>query len=146
MTPRLDTNQASPEAIKALMSLERALSALDIDATLADLVRLRASQINGCTYCVDLHSNEARRRGETERRLHCVVAWRDAPFFTDRERAVLAWTESLTLLPTSHAPDEDYAALRAHCSEAECVNLSLLIGAINTWNRLSVGFRKTPST
>ena len=110
-----------------------------------NLVKLRASQINGCAYCVDSHSADARKAGETERRLYAVAAWRETPFFSQRERAALAWTESLTRLPDTHAPDADYEAVRAQFSAAELVDLTLVIGAINIWNRLGVGFRKMPA-
>jgi len=110
---------------------------------LLDLVKLRASQINGCAYCVDLHASDLRKKGETERRLYALPVWREAPFFTPRERAALAWTESLTLLAQTQAPDADFEAVREHFSERELVDLTVAIGAINTWNRLSVGFRKT---
>ena len=142
---RVDFYKASPDAMKAMMALEGAIGKLGIDPLLIDLVKLRASQINGCAFCVDMHSTDARKRGETERRLYAVAAWRDTPFFSPRERAALAWTEALTRVSETRAPDEDYAALRAQFSEAEMVNLTLVIGAINVWNRLSIGFRKMPT-
>jgi AhpD family alkylhydroperoxidase len=142
---RVDFYKASPDAMKAMMALEGAIAKLGIDPLLIDLVKLRASQINGCAFCVDMHSTDARKRGETERRLYAVAAWRDTPFFSPRERAALAWTEALTRVSETRAPDEDYEALRAQFSEAEMVNLTLVIGAINVWNRLSIGFRKMPA-
>lgn len=142
---RVDFYKASPDAMKAMMALEGAIAKLGIDPLLIDLVKLRASQINGCAFCVDMHSADARKRGETERRLYAVAAWRDTPFFSPRERAALAWTEALTRVSETRAPDEDYEALRAQFSEAEMVNLTLVIGAINVWNRLSIGFRKMPA-
>lgn len=145
MQQRLDFFAASPEAIKAMMALEVASSKLGLELSLLELVRLRASQINGCAFCVDMHTTDARKAGETERRLHAVVVWREAPFFSARERAALAWTEALTLVAASHAPDADYAQLKEHFSEKEMVALTLAIGTINTWNRLSVGFRKLPA-
>lgn len=145
MKQRLDFYKASPEAIKAMVALEVAVSRLGIDPALQELLRLRASQINGCAYCVDLHSGDARKKGETERRLYAVSVWRETPFFTPRERAALGWTEVITRIADTHAPDEAYEALRAEFSEAECVNLTLAIGLINSWNRLAIGFRKMPA-
>ncbi|APW35822.1 alkylhydroperoxidase [Rhodoferax koreense] len=145
MEQRLDMYKTSPDAIKALVALETAVSKLGIEPALQELVRLRASQINGCAFCVDLHSSDARKKGETERRLNAVTVWRETPFFTPRERAALAWTEALTRIADTHAPDADYADLAEHFTEAERVNLTLAIGLINVWNRLSVAFRKMPA-
>ncbi|GLZ87896.1 alkyl hydroperoxide reductase AhpD [Metapseudomonas resinovorans] len=145
MTPRLDFYAASPDALKAMLALDAAVSKLPLEKPLLELVKLRASQLNGCAFCVDLHSSDARKRGETERRLYSVAVWRESPFFTARERAALAWTESLTRLSETHAPDEDYAQLAAEFSERERVDLTLAISTINSWNRLAVGFRKIPS-
>lgn len=145
MEQRLDMYKASPDAIKALVALETAVSKLGIDPALQELVRLRASQINGCAFCVDLHSSDARKKGETERRINAVTVWRETPFFTPRERAALAWTEAVTRVADTHAPDVDYADLAEHFNEAERVNLTLAIGLINVWNRLSVSFRKMPA-
>jgi AhpD family alkylhydroperoxidase len=145
MKQRLDFYKASPEAIKAMVALEVAVSKLGIDPALQELLRLRASQINGCAYCVDLHSGDARKKGETERRLYAVSVWHETPFFTPRERAALGWTEAITRIADTHAPDEAYEALRAEFNEAECVNLTLAIGLINSWNRLAIGFRKMPT-
>src|SRR5690606_33264964 len=103
----------------------------------------RASQINRCAYCIEMHTREAREAGEREERLHLLTAWRESSFYTDRERAALAWTEALTLVAQTHAPDEDYEILRAHFTAEEIVNLTLLIGAINIWNRVAIGFRNT---
>jgi AhpD family alkylhydroperoxidase len=144
MEQRIDFYRASPEAIRALMALEGATAKLGLDTRLLELVKLRASQINGCAYCLDMHSTELRSLGESERRLAALPAWRETPFFTPRERAALAWTEAVTLLPQTRAPDADYALLREEFSEREMVDLTLAIGTINTWNRLAVGFRKLP--
>jgi alkylhydroperoxidase AhpD family core domain len=111
---------------------------------LIELVKLRASQINGCAFCVDMHTADARKGGETERRLYAVSVWRETPFFTPRERAALAWTESLTLLSQTHAPDEDYELVSAQFTPKEMVDLTVAISTINSWNRLAVGFRKMP--
>ena len=145
MTPRLDFYAASPDALKAMLALDAAVSKLPLEKPLLELVKLRASQINGCAFCVDLHSLDARKRGETERRLYAVAVWRESNFFTPRERAALAWTEALTRLCETHAPDEDYTQLSAEFSERERVDLTLAINTINSWNRLAVGFRKVPS-
>lgn len=148
MEPRLNFYKASPDAAKALMALETALSHLShlsIEPLLMDLVKLRASQINGCAYCVDIHTRDARQKGETERRLYAIAVWRDTPFFTPRERAALAWTEALTRLPETHAPYADYAQMREQFSEKESVDLTLVISTINVWNRFGVGYRLAPA-
>jgi AhpD family alkylhydroperoxidase len=143
MEQRLDFYKASPDALKALIALDVAVGKLGLEPALLDLVKLRASQINGCAFCVDLHASDLRKKGESERRVYAVTVWRETPFFTPRERAALAWTEAITCVADTHAPDADYDALRAAFSEAERVNLTLAIGLINSWNRLSIGFRKT---
>lgn len=144
MNARIDFYTASPDAMKAMMALEAAVAKLGIELPLMELVKLRASQINGCAFCVDMHYADARKAGETERRLNSVVTWREAPFFTERERAALAWTEAVTLIAQHHAPDEDYTVLAAQFSPAEMVNLTLAINSINSWNRLAIAFRKIP--
>ncbi|CAI8970925.1 carboxymuconolactone decarboxylase family protein [Pseudomonas chlororaphis] len=144
MQPRIDFYTASPDALKAMITLETAVSKLPLEKSLIELVKLRASQINGCAFCVDMHTADARKSGETERRLYAVSVWRETPFFTDRERAALAWTESLTRVSETHAPDADYALLSSQFSPSEQVDLSLAIATINSWNRLAVGFRKMP--
>jgi AhpD family alkylhydroperoxidase len=145
MKQRLDFYKASPEAMKPLIALEAAVSKLGIDPVLLDLIKLRASQINGCAYCVDLHATDLRKKGDSERRVFGVSVWRETPFFTARERAALAWTEALTLLSETHAPDADYEVLSQNFSEHERVDLTVAVGIINIWNRLAVGFRKSPS-
>ncbi|MEO7104966.1 MAG: carboxymuconolactone decarboxylase family protein [Rhodoferax sp.] len=145
MTQRLDFYTASPDAIKGLVALEVAVSKLGLEPSLHELVRLRASQINGCAYCVDTHTSDARKKGETERRLYAVSVWRETPFFTPRERAALAWTEALTLIAQTHAPDADYEDLRANFNDAEQVALTMAINLINSWNRLGIAFRKMPA-
>jgi len=141
---RIDFAQASPDANKAMYALEAAIARLGIEHSLIELIRLRASQINGCAFCVDMHTSDARKAGETERRLYAVSVWRETPFFTARERAVLAWTEAQTLIAQAHPSDDAYAALAAELTPAEMVNVTLAIGAINTWNRLAIGFGKMP--
>lgn len=145
MTQRIDYYKASKEAVGAMINLDKAVGQFGLDKSLLELVKLRASQINGCAYCVDVHASDAKKLGESERRLHSVVIWREAPFFTPRERAALAWTESLTRLADTNAPDEDYALLSEQFSDKEIVDLTVAIVAINGWNRLAVGFRKSPA-
>ncbi|MBT2339682.1 MULTISPECIES: carboxymuconolactone decarboxylase family protein [Pseudomonas] len=144
MQPRIDFYTASPDALKAMLALETAVSKLGLEKSLLELVKLRSSQINGCAFCIDMHTADARKGGETERRLYAVTAWREAPFFTGRERAALAWTEALTRLSDSHAPDADYELLNEHFNPKEMVDLTVAINTINGWNRLAVGFRKMP--
>ncbi|GAB2889407.1 carboxymuconolactone decarboxylase family protein [Paralcaligenes sp. KSB-10] len=144
METRLDYRKANPGAYKAMVGLEQQIAKSSLEKPLTELVRLRASQINGCAFCVDMHATDARKGGETERRLAAVAVWHEAPFFTDRERAALEWTESLTLLPQNHAPDAVWAAVEAHFTPAEIVDLTLLIVSINGWNRFGVGFRLMP--
>ena len=141
---RINYYTSSPEAMKAMMALETAAANLGLEKPLLELVKLRASQINGCAFCVDMHASDARKAGESERRLMGVSVWRETPFFTPRERAALAWTEALTLLSQTHAPDEDYAAISREFTPAEQVNLTLAIATINAWNRFGVGFRSVP--
>lgn len=145
MDTRIDFYKSSPDALKALIALETAVAKLGLEPPLLDLVKLRASQINGCAFCVDMHTADAHKAGETERRLYAVSVWRETPFFTERERAALAWTEAVTLIAQTHAPDEDYALLRAQFTDSEMVNLTLAINTINSWNRLAISFRKMPT-
>ncbi|WP_406226856.1 carboxymuconolactone decarboxylase family protein [Pseudomonas siliginis] len=144
MQPRADFYTASPDAMKAMMALENAVSKLSLEKSLLELVKLRSSQINGCAFCIDMHTADAIKDGETPRRLFAVTAWREAPFFSERERAALLWTESLTQLSLTHAPDEDYEVVAAQFSPMELVDLTVAINTINGWNRLAVGFRKLP--
>jgi AhpD family alkylhydroperoxidase len=144
MEQRLDFYQANPNAIKALLALEEQIGKSSLEKTLAELVRLRASQINGCAFCVDMHATDARKGGETDRRLAAVTVWRETPFFTDRERAALEWTEAVTLVSQDHVPEAVWEAVRPHFSDEEIVDLTLLVAAINSWNRLAISFRKTP--
>ncbi|MCP3725870.1 carboxymuconolactone decarboxylase family protein [Paraburkholderia sp. CNPSo 3272] len=145
MQARLDFYKASPEGTKAMIALEERASKSSIEKPLAELVRLRASQINGCAYCVDMHTSDARKGGETDRRLATVSVWRETPFFTERERAALEWTESVTLLAQTHVPDEVWERVKPHFSDREIADLTLLIIAINGWNRIAVTFRKMPA-
>ncbi|MEX3942373.1 carboxymuconolactone decarboxylase family protein [Paraburkholderia sp. BR10937] len=145
MQARLDFYKANPEGTKAMIALEERASKSSIEKPLAELVRLRASQINGCAYCVDMHTADARKGGETDRRLATVSVWRETPFFTERERAALEWTESVTLLAQTHVPDEVWERVKPHFSDQEIADLTLLIIAINGWNRIAVTFRKLPA-
>lgn len=142
---RLDPAKVSPAAYHAMLRIESFVSkSSKLEASLLELVKMRASQINGCAFCIDMHSKDARAIGETEQRLYTLSAWRETTFFTNRERAALAWTESLTLITEGRAPDEVYSEARREFGEEELVNLSLAIIAINGWNRLALGFRKVP--
>jgi AhpD family alkylhydroperoxidase len=141
MKPRMNYYQAAPETIKALVAVEDQVKASGLEQSLIELVKTRASQINGCAFCINMHTADARKYGETEQRLYLLNAWRESPLYTERERAALGWTEALTLISETHAPDEDYEAMRAQFSESEAVNLTVLIGAINAWNRVAIGFR-----
>jgi AhpD family alkylhydroperoxidase len=129
-----------------LQALERHLADCGLEKSLIELVKLRASQINGCAYCLDLHSKDALAAGETPQRLVTLAAWQETPFFSDRERAALAWCETVTRISETRAPDEAYQAVREHFDEAELVNLTLAITAINTWNRIAISFRSVPGT
>ncbi|MEZ0275724.1 MAG: carboxymuconolactone decarboxylase family protein, partial [Roseimicrobium sp.] len=142
---RLQYRDASPAAMSAMLALETAVRKAGLDPILLDLVKLRASQINGCAYCIDLHAREAKQKGENDRRLHLLPAWREVPsFFSPRERAALAWTESLTLISENHVPDDVYAQASQEFSETELTNLTLAVVAINGWNRFSISFRAMP--
>jgi AhpD family alkylhydroperoxidase len=145
MEPRLNFYSASPNAIKAMRGLEEHIARSGVEKPLAQLVRLRASQINGCAYCVDMHYADARKEGDTERRLSNLIVWREAPFFTDRERAALEWTEALTLVADTHVPDAVWDRVKPHFTPEEIVDLTLLVSAINSWNRFAIAFRKLPA-
>jgi AhpD family alkylhydroperoxidase len=144
MKARIDLMHVSPGVIHAMLGLERQVQQVGLDGKLLDLVRMRASQINGCAYCLDMHSKDARAHGETEQRLYGLEAWRETPYYSARERAALEWTEALTLVSQSHVSDEVYDRVRQAFSEEELVHLSLAIVAINGWNRLNVAARTVP--
>jgi len=144
MEARMDYAKAAPGAMKAMSGLDAYLAKCGLEASLRELVKLRASQINGCAYCVDMHSLDARAGGESEQRLYALPVWHETPFFTERERAALLWTEKLTLLSVDHVPDEVFEQVRQHFSEEELANLTLVIAAINAWNRFGVSFRDVP--
>lgn len=141
MSARIDFYTASPDAMKAMLALEAAVGKLSIELPLLELVRLRVSQINGCAFCLDMHTADARKGGETERRLCTLSAWRETPFFTPRERAALAWAETLTYVSEKGAPDELYLPLKAHFSDVEISDLTLAAALMNAFNRLAVGMK-----
>ncbi|WP_435011661.1 carboxymuconolactone decarboxylase family protein [Tundrisphaera lichenicola] len=143
MEQRLDYPKLSPEAVRAMYGLEGYLAKSTLDQPLRDLVKIRASQINGCAYCIDMHTKDARAAGETEQRIYALNAWRETPFFTDRERAALAWTEALTRIGDG-VHDELFAATRGHFSEKELVDLTWAVAAINAWNRVAISMRAVP--
>lgn len=143
---RLSYEKIAPEAIRAMWGLEQYARQSGLEISLLELVRMRASQINGCAFCIDMHAKDARAAGETEQRLYELNAWRETPFYSERERAALAWTEAITLISHDHAPDAVYEEVRRHFTERETVDLTMAIIAINGWNRLAVGFRKEPGT
>ena len=143
---RLNYSKASPGAFRAMAGLERFVHSSGLEPSLLELVKMRASQINGCAYCLDMHWKDARAAGESEQRLYSLDAWRETPFYSERERAALAWTEAVTLIAATHAPDELYEEVRQHFNEEELVNLTMAIVAINGWNRLSISFRAEPGT
>jgi len=137
---RLRYPKVAPDAYRAMLALEDYVRSTGLEPSLLELVKLRASYLNGCAYCVDMHTKDARAAGETEQRLYAVPVWRDTPFFTPRERAALEWTEAVTVLGRDAVPEATYDAARAHFDEVELVHLTMAIVAINGWNRLSVAF------
>lgn len=146
MEPRLKTFEVAQGAMNAMLGLEKYLAGCGLDHSLLDLIKLRVSQINGCAYCIDMHSKDLRAAGETEQRLYLLDAWRESPFYSERERAALTWAEAVTMITEGHVPDEVYDEVKNQFSEAELANLTLAVVAINGWNRLSIAFRTTPGT
>ena len=145
MKARMEPDKASPAAYQEMIGLEMFVSkSSKLEPSLLELVKMRASQINGCAYCLDMHSKDARAKGESEQRLYALNAWRETPFFTDREQAALAWAEALTLVSVDHVPDAVYERAKQHFSEEELVNLTLAVIAINGWNRIAISFRMVP--
>lgn len=144
MQPRFDYQKHAPEVMKIMLSLEQYLSQCGLDPGLMHLLKMRASQINGCAYCLDMHSIDARALGETEQRLYALDAWRETPFFTDKERAALAWTEAITRVAETHVPDEVYEEVKKYFSEKEVINLMVVATVINMWNRLAISTRAVP--
>lgn len=146
MAERLNYAKGFPEGIHALLNIEKVIRSSGLDPSLLELVKTRASQLNGCAYCIDMHTKDARAAGETEQRLYALSAWRETPFFTSRERAALGWTETLTNIQQGHAPDEEYERARKEFDESELVRLTLAITQINAWNRIAIAFRVEPGT
>jgi AhpD family alkylhydroperoxidase len=146
MEGRIDFNNVAPGALKAMYSLQMYVNGCGLEQPLLELVKIRASQINGCAYCLDMHTKDARANGETEQRLYALSAWKETPFYTERERAALDWTEAVTLISEGQVPDEVFERVRAHFSDEELTNLTTAIVAINGWNRLAISFRAVPGT
>jgi AhpD family alkylhydroperoxidase len=145
MQPRIDYTQAAPGTYKAMLGLEQYLHHSEL-GPLLHLIKFRVSQINGCAYCLDMHSKDLRSMGETEQRLYSLDAWRECPYYTDRERAALAWAEAVTRVSEGHVPDAVYAEVRPHFSDKELADLTLAIATINAWNRLAIAARTVPGT
>ena len=144
MQQRIDVTKVNPAAYKAVAALQAYVDQSGLNAKLRELIKIRASQINGCAYCLIMHTRDARKHGESDGRMHLLDAWREAPVFTPRERAALAWTEALTLVSQTHVPDDVYDEARKQFSEKEIVDLTAAVAAINTWNRIAIAFRATP--
>jgi len=146
MEPRMDYMKTAPDGYKAMSALESYVRQSGLEHTLLELVKTRASQINGCAFCLDMHTKDARAAGETEQRLYTLSAWEETPFFTDRERAALAWTEAVTRVADTQVPDDVFKRVRQQFTEKELADLTLAIVTINGWNRLAIAFRKVPSS
>lgn len=144
--PRIDYGNVDPKAIESMMGLQHYVDRSSLPENLLELVRMRASQLNGCAYCLDMHSKDARAAGESEQRLYLLDAWREAPFYTDKERAALEWTEAVTLVSKSHVPDNVYDKVRTYFTEKEVVELTMAIITINGWDRLSISMRHSAGT
>jgi AhpD family alkylhydroperoxidase len=144
MNTRLNPEKVAPDVYRAMLKLETAVKTSGLESNLINLIKLRASQINGCAYCIDMHSKDLRSEGESEERLYLLNAWRDSPFYSDRERAALAWTEALTLITEGHVPDDVYNEALKQFTDAELAKLTLAIVAINAWNRFGIAFRTEP--
>ena len=146
MKPRIEYAKVAAGALAAMRGLESYVHGSGLEPALLELVKMRASQLNGCAYCLDMHSKDARAAGEKEQRLNTLAAWHETPFFSERERAALAWTEAVTLVGTTHVPDEAFEAARGQFSERELVDLTVAVVAINGWNRLAIAFRSLPGS
>jgi AhpD family alkylhydroperoxidase len=144
MKPRLNYATASPDGYQAMLGLEKYLRECGLEESLLHLIKLRASQINGCAFCLDMHWKDLRAIGENEQRLYSLDAWRECPYYSDRERAALEWTEAVTLITNGHVPDEIYERVRPHFTEKEIVDLTLAVATINAWNRLAISVRALP--
>ncbi len=146
MKTRIDARKIPPGVFKAMFGLGKYVDECGLEPVLLDLIKLRASQLNGCAYCIDMHSKDLRAAGESEQRLYALDAWRETPFYSEREQAALAWTEAVTILGDGHVPDEVYERARGQFSEKELVDLTMAVVAINGWNRLNIAFRTMPGT
>ena len=146
METRLSYAKVVPGAYQAMAQLERYVRNCGLEDSLLELIKIRASQINGCAFCLDMHTKDARAAGESEQRIYLLSAWREAPFYSERERAALEWTEALTLIADNHVPDELYERVKSHFSDEELVNLTLAVNTINSWNRFAISFRSLPGT
>lgn len=146
MKSRFNVASLSPEGYQALTAVETYLASCGLEKNLLHLIKLRSSQINGCAFCIDMHWKDLRAAGEEEQRLYGLDAWRESPYYTERERAALEWTEALTLVTQGHVPDEVYEAVRPHFSEKELADLTIAVGMINSWNRLAISSRTVPGT
>ena len=146
MQPRINIMSVNPGAMQAMLGLGNYLHKSGFDTKLLDLIFLRVSQINGCAYCIDMHWKDLRAAGETEQRLYGLDAWRESPYYTDRERAALVWAEAVTLVSQTHVPDEVFDQARRHFNDQELADLTLGVVAINGWNRLNIALRTTPGT
>ncbi|MGH9501921.1 MAG: carboxymuconolactone decarboxylase family protein [Terriglobales bacterium] len=146
MEPRINYNKLSPEGFKAMQGLEHSLNNSSVEKKLMHLLKLRVSQINGCAFCLDMHWKDLQAEGENEQRMYSLDAWREAPYYTDRERAALAWAEAVTNIRDGHVPDSLYEETRRHFNEQETADLTLAVVAINGWNRISIAFRVVPGT
>jgi len=144
MQPRIEYRKFAQDALKSMLGLEKYIAESGLEPALINLMKLRASQINGCAYCIDMHSLDARALGETEQRLYAFDAWRETPFYSDRERAALEWTEAVTRVSETHVPDEVYERVRKVFSEKEIVDLTIVVSTINMWNRLAISMRAVP--
>lgn len=146
MEPRIDVKHVAPQAYEPMLALEKYIHSAGLDSRLIELIKLRASQLNGCAYCVDLHARQLREMGEPNERVDAVAAWSEGPFFNERERAALAWAEAVTLLSVDHVPDDAYNLARKQFDEKELIDLTMVVVAINGWNRLAVAFRAVPES
>lgn len=141
MEQRINAFEKGPEALKAMLGISAYLVKSSLEKNLLQLIEYRVSQINGCAYCLDMHSKDLRHGGETEQRIYMIAAWRETSLFTSRERAALAWAESVTLLDKGHVPDDVYEEVRKEFNDTEIIDLTLAVAAINSWNRLNIAFR-----
>lgn len=146
MKSRIDIHKVAAGAYRAMLGLEEYIGNCSLEKPLIELMKMRASQINGCAYCIDMHSKDARAAGESEQRLYALDAWRETPFYTERERAALAWTEAVTLLQQGHVPDEVFEEVRQQFKDNEIADLTLVTATINAWNRIAISLRAVPGT